>query len=91
MAYVSPNIQRFYLSRETLIQHCMISRDFPRISSADENCTVTEVDDEINTNHYIGELSATKFGPCGCPTLSLPLLCSKDLPFACTKENIPKM
>ena len=91
MPYVSPNIQRFYLSRETLIQHCMISRDFPRINSADENCTVNEADDEINTNHYIDELSATKFGPCGCPTLSLPLLCPKDLPFACTKENIPKM
>ena len=56
MPYVSPNIQRFYLSRETLIQHCMISRDFPRISSADENCTVNEADDEINTNHYIDEL-----------------------------------
>ena len=42
MAYVSPNTQRLYLSQEgeAWIQLGLITRYFPRIGSADENCTV---------------------------------------------------
>lgn len=52
----------------------MITRDFPRVNYADENWTVDEVDDEIDTNHCIDELLVTKLAPYGCPTRSLPTL-----------------
>ena len=40
MTYVSPSTQRFYLSRDALIQLGVISKDFPRIGSADGECAV---------------------------------------------------
>ena len=36
MAYVSPDTDRFYLSRETLIQLHIISKNFPEVGSAQE-------------------------------------------------------
>lgn len=80
-----------HLSQEALIQLGVITRNFPRIGSVDENCTVNEVDDEIETNHCINELSASKLAPCGCPTCSLPSPHPKELPFTSTEVNIPKM
>jgi len=43
MTYVSPSTQRFFLSQEALIQLGVIAKDFPRVGSADEECTV-EID-----------------------------------------------
>ena len=40
MTYVSPSTQRFFLSREALIQLGVIAKDFPRVGSADEECTI---------------------------------------------------
>ena len=42
MTYVSPNTQRFYLSREALIQLGVIGKNFPRVGSADEECAIEE-------------------------------------------------
>ena len=46
VTYISPDTERFYLLRETLIQLRVITRYFPHIGSTDENCTVSEVDDD---------------------------------------------
>ena len=67
MAYDSPTTHGFYLFREALIQIGMVTRDLPRIGSADENCPVNEVDDDIGTNYCIGEIPATKLALCGRP------------------------
>ena len=42
MTYVSPNNQRFYLSREALVQLGVIAKDFPRVGSADEECAIDD-------------------------------------------------
>ena len=42
MAYVSPRTQRFYLSKEALVQLHVIPSDFPRIGAASENCVISE-------------------------------------------------
>ena len=80
MAYVSPRTQRFYLSKEALVQLDVIPRDFPRIGSASENCVVED------KNH-----SDTPLAPCGCPKRTLPPQRPEKLPFDCTEENIPAM
>ena len=40
MAYVSPSTNKFYLSREALIQLGVISKDFPRVGSFIELCPI---------------------------------------------------
>ena len=56
MAYVSPDTQKFYFSREALIQLGIISKDFPQIGTTMEACAATNQ-----------ELAA-----CGCPKRMLP-------------------
>jgi len=96
MAYISPNTRRFYLSREALIQLGIITKDFPRIGSADESSAVNDENAEINTRspstgHLTNELISVQPAACGCPTRSSPLPRPKELPFPSTEENIPKM
>ena len=42
MVYVTPDTERFYLSRSALIQLGVISKDFPRVGSALESCPVED-------------------------------------------------
>jgi hypothetical protein len=74
MVYVSPSTQRFYLSRESLIQLGIISTDFPKVGSVAEECAVDGT-----------------VAPCGCPIRAPPPPSPENLPFNCTKENIPVM
>ena len=40
MAYVSPSTNKFYLSREALVQLGVISKDFPRVGAFMESCPI---------------------------------------------------
>ena len=40
MVYVSPSTNKFYLSREALVQLGVISRDFPRVGAFVESCPI---------------------------------------------------
>ena len=75
MAYVSPDTQKFYLSREALIQLGIISKDFPQIGATMEACAATKQ-----------ELAA-----CGCPNRMLPPERPPTLPFHCTADNNTRM
>ena len=46
IAYVSPDTQKFFLSREALIQLHVISKDFPRIGAVTETCPVEDTPPE---------------------------------------------
>ena len=80
MANVSPRTQRFYLSKEALVQLHVIPRDFPRIGSASENYNIDEK-----------EHSDTPLAPCACPKRTLPPSRPERLQFDCTEENVRKM
>ena len=75
LVYISPSTNRFYLSREALIQLDVISTDLPRIGAATEIYSIT----------------ATQYALCGCPARRKPPLRSKELPFTCTPQNSKKM
>ena len=42
IAYVSPDTQKLYLSREALVQLCVIPKDFPRVGAVTETCPVED-------------------------------------------------
>ena len=42
MVYITPDTERFYLSRSALIQLGVISKDFPRVGSVLESCPVED-------------------------------------------------
>ena len=43
MVYVSPSTNRFYLSKEALIQLGVISPDFPRIDAVTETSSIDDI------------------------------------------------
>ena len=75
MVYVSPCTNRFYLSREALIQLGVISKDFPRIGAATETAGIDNV----------------QYSSCGCPSRTRPPPRPNKLPFTCSPENNEKM
>ena len=42
MVYVSPDTNKFYLSREALIQLCVIPKNFPRVGAAMETSSIND-------------------------------------------------
>ena len=75
LVYISPSTNRFYLSREALIQLDVILPDFPRVGAATETSSIT----------------VTQYASCGCPARTQPPPRPVRLPFICTPENNGKM
>ena len=103
MAYVSPDANHFYLSREAMVQLQIIDKSFPRIGGAVQKCpqnlavNASEMDD-IETDQGMGE-SVTKktdvqngiHNECGCLKRNLPPVKPTKLPFPCTEDNAESM
>ena len=88
MAYVSPATEKFYLSREALIQLGVISKNFPQIG---ENASAGSVTDEDAAAIAPEEKDDEAIAPCGHFTRSLPPSRPENLPFEPTDENVPQM
>ena len=80
MAYVSPSTEKFYLSRESLVQLGVIPEKFPMVGAA-VNSFLT-----MNTCAIEGYNA-----PCSCPVRSLPPKRPEKLPFTASLENCEKM
>ena len=87
MAYVSPATEKFYLSREALIQLGVISKNFPQIG---ENCTDDSAT-EVDAAAIAPEENNEDIAPCGHFTRTLPPGRPEKLPFEPTTGNVPKM
>ena len=80
MAYVSPSTEKFYLSRESLVQLGVIPEKFPMVGAAVNSFL------PMNTCAIEGYNA-----PCGCPVRSLPPKRPEKLPFTASPENCEKM
>ena len=79
IAYVSPDVSGFYLSREAMVQLQIVNSDFPAVGSAPMargslSETVSAIDEE-----------------CSCPSRGLPPGAPRELPFRPIPDNIEKM
>ena len=75
MVYISPSTKRFYLSRDALIQLCVIPKDFPQVGAALESSAVEQL---IKS-------------PYGCYLRALPPKRPEELPFPCIPQNNERM
>ena len=77
MVYVSPGTEKFYLSREALIQLGVISKDFPQVWSASSSSASAILDTEQSS--------------CKCLPRTKPPSKPVRLPYTPSVTNIPKM
>ena len=85
MVYISPDTDKFYLSREAMIQLGIIDRNFPQLGAAS---THTHVSNDVIE---VAEAESTIYAGCGCLKRESPLEKPTRLPFQCTMENVDKM
>ena len=86
MAYISPDTDNLYLSRESMIQLGIIDRSFPQLGAAPHNYT-----HESNAVTEVAETGSTVYAKCGCLKRELPPEKPAQLPFQCTLENVDTM
>lgn len=83
MAFVTPDINGFYLSRQVLTELYVIPKSFPTAGDAKPG---TNVKEEVH------DVSAVIDNPsCGCLPRQPPPERPAKIPFPCNIENIPKM
>ena len=78
ICYVTSEMDKFYISRETCINLGIISEDFPAVGEmlpgAQSSCSAAS-DDDI----------------CNCPERRLPPTMPTSLPFPATEDNVPRL
>ena len=94
MAYISPDVKDFFLSKEAMIQLGIINRDFPQVAVLPEIrdticCQV--VVDETKAPEAIPDATKSTRAECGCLKRQLPPKAPESLPFPCLPENRGKM
>ena len=93
MAYISPDTDSFFLSKEAMVQLGIISQDFPQLGASSPmpielNChSVANQKPLESLQHGID----SPLADCGCPKRQMPPPKPEELPFPCTQENIGKM
>ena len=86
MAYVSPDANNFYLSREAMIQLRIIDESFPRVGAApskEVSSFAASVEKETVENSNLAE--------CGCLKRESPPSRPAELPVKCCLENSEEM
>lgn len=82
MAYISPDANNFYLSRESMIQLGIIDRDFPQVGTSSLDMT-----HELAAAAEVTETKNTIYADCGCLKREMPPEKPSNLPFSCTIDN----
>ena len=82
IAYISPEANTFYLSKEAMIQLGIISKMFPQIGAALIN--------SVPSSSVVSAVSDSK-ALCGCEKRTKAPPRPSKLPFEATIENVPKM
>ena len=82
MAYVSPDANCLYLSKEAMIQLGIVDQEFPQIGAASNN-HVFGIDTEQNPDQESGSV----YAECGCLKRELPPEKPSRLPFDSSQEN----
>ena len=80
LVYVSPDTDKFYLSREVLKDLKIIDENFPKIQVNSIAAPLAE-----RNGREINEAA------CGCKIRTLPPPKPTSLPFECNESNIPRM
>ena len=88
MVYISPEAKSFFLSKDAMIQLCIVSHDFPQIGAADNHVPSCHA---IGTNDVHSVPPNHKLAECGCPVREAPPGKPDILPFSCKPENRNKM
>ena len=86
MAYVSPDANNFYLSREAMIQLRIIDESFPQVGatpSKEFSASATSMENESVANGSLAE--------CGCLKREPPPSRPAELPIKCSLENAEEM
>ena len=86
MAYVTPDANNFYLSREAMIQLRIIDESFPRVGTApskEVSSFAASVEKETVENSNLAE--------CGCLKRESPPSRPAELPVKCFLENAEEM
>ena len=102
MVYISPQANSFFLSKEAMVQLGIIPSSFPCVGSTGEHLKQFRLDAvavNVVSEAITVPLTATSTPPpkesgiaaCGCQTRKLAPERPKELPFAPTLENVPKM
>ena len=79
MAYVSPDVSGFYLSREAMVQLQIVSTNFPSVGGV-PMARVSILESVCQSN-----------GECSCPRRELPPGPPEKFPLPCIPENAEKM
>ena len=82
MAYVTDSTEKFFLSRQAMVQMGMIPTNFPTVSA--ENCSADGQQEEKKKAEPDKQ-------HCGCPVRKKPPMRPNKLPFSPIPENIPKI
>ena len=102
MVYITPDTDKFYLSREVLGDMKIINDKFPVIPEEPIVSSVSSIPSTINLESASGVTSppsttATKipptgsYAPCGCRNRTKPPERPEKLPFECSESNVPRM
>ena len=83
MAYVSPDANCLYLSKEAMIQLGIVDQEFPQIGAAANNHVFG-----IDTNQNPDQESGSVYAECGCLKRELPPEKPSRLPFDSSQENV---
>ena len=95
--HVSRNVSGFFLSKDTMIELCIISKDFPVIGLCNEknvenyDVFCNSLSNEGKREIFSGCTHPLDKNVCKCPQRTPVPPKPKTLPFAPTPENIPKM
>ena len=83
LTYVTPDTDKFYLSREVLKDLGVIDHNFPQLKPSMVSAGLEECSRKNDQE--------TKLAPCGCLTRAQPPPRPERLPFEGTVDNIPRM
>ena len=88
MVYISPDTDKFYLSREVLQDMRIINENFPAIP---EEMSMSSLSSPPTPSQNLRSSTDRHLAPCGCEVRTKPPERPHKLPFECNESNVPRM